>query len=64
MASESVENRMFELFLEWCKKETINPNYEWVWTKNKVYMDGEDVTKDYVQWMHIKLEKGDTSWLN
>lgn len=56
-------DRLFELFLIWCKKTNKNYNVEWLYTKNKVYMDGEDKTDTFKQWLEIKLPKGETAWL-
>lgn len=57
------KNKLLELFIKWSKRENTNYTCDWVYTKNSVYKDGVDVTCEYLQWMEIKLRKGDTSWL-
>jgi hypothetical protein len=39
--------------------ENTNYHHDWCWTKNAVYMDGEDITEDVLELMLVKMFGGD-----
>lgn len=50
-----VRQSAFPYFIENWMKENKNYHHDWCWTKDKVFMDGCDITEDLFELMLIKM---------